>query len=256
MIVAIPFDKIEKIELFVNVVKRPLGEIKTLLDCDYIMNAGYFNMSSFRPAFELTVQDRILSTGGNPYGYSLDGNKIAFSYINRAGYPDFIGGYPALLINGQKAFDKVPAGLEGSRGRSAMGLTKDGLVLRCVPDGNDDYTLHELTNDMLSLGCVNAINLDGGGSSQCDFNGQVVKSARTVHNFICVWLKKDREIPHTYTNGATRKVIYETTACRKQIGSLDPFETACLLHKDKDFAIVSYFITGKKERKVGYVRLH
>lgn len=254
----IPLGDIEKIELFVNVAKRPMAEIKVLLGCDHIMNAGFFNTSTFKPVFGLTVQGRVLSTGGNPYGYAFDGGKIAFSYGNNVKYPNFVAGYPCLLTSGQVAWDKDPAGLEGDRGRSAMGLTQDSLVLRCVPDvdGTSDYTLQELAADMRGLGCINAINLDGGGSSQCDFAGQQIISSRIVHSFLCVWLKKDRPHPRTYTNGAARKTVYETTACKKSIGSLDPYETSCLLHVDKDFAVVSYFITGKSERKAGFIRLN
>ena len=37
--------------------------------------------------------------------------------------------------------------------------------------------------------------LDGGGSAQCDFQGQKISSSRRVHNYIAVWLKKSNQKP-------------------------------------------------------------
>lgn len=255
----IPLDKIERASLYINTGKKSMAAIKKELGCDHILNAGLFNMAKFTPVNWLVADGKILSQGGNPFGYSMWKNSIKFSYANDMGCPDFVGGYPCLIANGKQAFDKVPAGLEGDRGRSAIGMTNNSLILRCMPDvaGAADYTLFELTQDMFDLGCVNAINLDGGGSSQCDFDGQKITSSRTVHNYICVWMKKEGErlTATTFTNASKRQTVYETTACLKPIGSLDPYETATLLYADKTFAVVMYFITGKNERKAGFVRL-
>ena len=72
-------------------------------------------------------------------------------------------------------------------------MTKDSFVLRCIPDvsGTSDYTLNELANDMKSLGCLNAINLDGGGSSQGYFKKEKrqVYSSRRVAHYILVYMK-------------------------------------------------------------------
>jgi hypothetical protein len=55
--------------------------------------------------------------------------------------------------------------------RSAIGIRVDGSVLLVVADGRADLghsvgaTLAELAQLMLNLGCVSAMNMDGGGSS-------------------------------------------------------------------------------------------
>ena len=36
--------------------------------------------------------------------------------------------------------------------------------------------------------------LDSGGSSQCDFGGKTVRASRLVHNWICVWVKKEAAV--------------------------------------------------------------
>ena len=54
--------------------------------------------------------------------------------------------------------------------RTAAGITEDGKLILIVADGRGSrgsagYTLSELAQKFISLGCTDAINLDGGGSS-------------------------------------------------------------------------------------------
>ncbi|MDR2421518.1 MAG: phosphodiester glycosidase family protein [Oscillospiraceae bacterium] len=54
--------------------------------------------------------------------------------------------------------------------RTAIGVTASGEIVVCVVDGRDSVyangvTLSELADEMLAQGCVDAVNLDGGGSS-------------------------------------------------------------------------------------------
>lgn len=69
---------------------------------------------------------------------------------------------PRLLIKG-----KIPSLKVGSADRSALGITSDGKVIVLVST-NSAMTTQELANLMKSppLNCTDAINLDGGGSSQ------------------------------------------------------------------------------------------
>jgi nucleoid-associated protein YgaU len=47
------------------------------------------------------------------------------------------------------------------------------------------------------LGCVNAINLDGGGSSQYVSPKKTFNSGRKVDGFICIWVEAKQEEPTT-----------------------------------------------------------
>ncbi len=85
-----------------------------------------------------------------------------------------IGGGPVLVIAGSKS---VSAEVEGFKAdfsdarhpRTAIGATREGDVWLVVVEGRQSMsrgvTLDELADIMLRLGCVKAINLDGGGSS-------------------------------------------------------------------------------------------
>ena len=68
----------------------------------------------------------------------------------------------------------------GRAPRTALGITKDGKALLVVVDGRSrssvGYTLLELAQFMLEQGAVEAMNLDGGGSSQMIVGSQIVNA--------------------------------------------------------------------------------
>lgn len=85
-----------------------------------------------------------------------------------------LGGTPALVIDGQiqvaqEELINCP-GLCGKHPRTAIGFTADNKFILLVvdgrqPNGSVGATLPELAQIMRSLGCINGINIDGGGSS-------------------------------------------------------------------------------------------
>jgi exopolysaccharide biosynthesis protein len=96
-----------------------------------------------------------------------------------------IGGGPILIKNGEckntyeaELFD-VPSGIgpTSNNPRSAIGITKGGKLIFFVCEGRNmtpnvpGYTLEEVAKIMKSIGCVEALNLDGGGSSCMLING-------------------------------------------------------------------------------------
>ena len=89
---------------------------------------------------------------------------------------DAIGGDPILLLDGAS----TPVCVSCARQpRTAIGVTGDGKILLVVIDGRQPRwsrgaTLGELRNTMRDLGAVDALNLDGGGSSEMVVEGQVV----------------------------------------------------------------------------------
>jgi hypothetical protein len=96
---------------------------------------------------------------------------------------ELVGGFPLLLRDGDPVLDRVPAiraafALE-RHPRSAIGVRRDGTVLIVTVDGrqpgySEGMTLPELTDLLVELGAVDALNLDGGGSTTLVVGGQVV----------------------------------------------------------------------------------
>jgi hypothetical protein len=84
-----------------------------------------------------------------------------------------IGGYPVLLRRGAVTADVDTVGPEAFRGpnpRTAVGIMVDGSLLLVTVDGrqpghSDGTTLRETAELLRALGAVDALNLDGGGST-------------------------------------------------------------------------------------------
>ena len=92
-----------------------------------------------------------------------------------------ISGGPYLVKNGEIFVDMTEqklAAVGGRNPRTAIGYTKDNNLIMLTADGREGssvgLTLNELANLMKDLGCINAMNLDGGGSTVMLIKGQVV----------------------------------------------------------------------------------
>lgn len=92
-----------------------------------------------------------------------------------------ISGGPYLVKNDKVYIDMTEqnlASIGGRNPRTAVGYTGEGNLIIVTVDGREKssigMTLTELANFMKSIGCYNAMNLDGGGSTVLYVNGHVV----------------------------------------------------------------------------------
>lgn len=111
------------------------------------------------------------------------GTLIDTTYRTLWDYRDILGGGPLLVQNGEIF---IPVNEEVFFGtsipdihpRTAAGLTAEGDLILLIVDGRQMISrgvdLMELATIMANLGCDNAINLDGGGSSALVVNGKLL----------------------------------------------------------------------------------
>lgn len=93
-----------------------------------------------------------------------------------------VGGGPRLVKGGQlyltNLYEKFDASYTKRHPRTAIGYTSSGEAIICVVEGRSTLsrgvTLEELASLMIKLGCTDAMNLDGGGSSTMYLGGVVV----------------------------------------------------------------------------------
>lgn len=97
-----------------------------------------------------------------------------------------ISGGPYLVRNGDIYIDATAQHLQAITGRNprtAIGYTANNDLILLTADGREGssigLTLYELAYFMKSLGCINAINLDGGGSTVMYVKGQIVNQPAT-----------------------------------------------------------------------------
>lgn len=120
--------------------------------------------------------------GSEPFLRSL-ARGSTLQLTTQLGFPgtvDAIGGNPMLAVGGQVVDGEVTgSGAFFDRNpRTAVGVTATGKLLLVVVDGRQGsysagMTLRELAELMVDLGAREAVNLDGGGSSEMFLNGLV-----------------------------------------------------------------------------------
>ena len=167
----------------------------------YTRDWGTYAPVSPKNGVQLQISgNKIISASANPLsiphdGYVLVGPKDKLSALFGASYVEMelgispkwenvkhiISGGPYLVKNGDVYVDvseeKLLA-IGGRNPRSAIGYTADNDLIIVAVDGREGssvgLTLNELASFMKSLGCINAINLDGGGSTVMYVNGSIV----------------------------------------------------------------------------------
>lgn len=172
--------------------KHPLGSaigISKKRDADI---AWLFTASAFKRKAYALQQDVYLRTDSNAsYSYAKADADNTIFYLGGDKKPllkkwkmqTAVGGGPVLLQNGKiKITNEEELKFSGKNGlsdkhpRTAMGYTADGRLIIMVIQGRSvdavGATLIQEAQLFKDLGCVEALNLDGGGSSCMLINGK------------------------------------------------------------------------------------
>lgn len=197
-IATLKLSEIDKIYLLVTNCTKSLSQTYTQVKNQYpsqkvyILNGGMWNPDG-SPCVALKVDGKLLSKApswSGIYGYGWD-NVSNIQYTNA--YKDFDNfiSCTSIIATGAKIDFGYTPEQGGIRGRSAIGMTQDSIILYCSQDGSSDAkTPEKLQDKMYSLGCQSAIMLDSGGSSMCNFDGTIIKGdGRKVDNWIVVVMK-------------------------------------------------------------------
>ena len=190
--VTIPLKDIQKIQIYLNTGRKSLTAIQKETGADYIINGTLYNMETFKPNCHLRVDGRTICTPAyDVAGYAWnDGPDISIDTLPDPTQRNYIACTPLVLDGKPIANLTYDPGQGGKRGRTAIGIKDDRLALYCTRDGGTmTRTPEALRDDLAAAGWESAVMLDGGGSSQCYFKGDTIKSTRVVHDLILVYLK-------------------------------------------------------------------
>lgn len=166
------------------------------IGCTHIFNSNFFGLSGGIQTGYLADEGKVLSADLlSKWGFEFPDKKTPiFSHWDTRKSNEFLGGYPCLLRDSKVAIDTSESGFSASstarRGRTAIGIKADGtFVVRCVSDVDENrLTISELAECMLAIGCVNAVNLDGGGSTSWITPQSKYITSRALDGFLAVWL--------------------------------------------------------------------
>ncbi|RLE31925.1 MAG: hypothetical protein DRJ61_10645 [Acidobacteria bacterium] len=97
-----------------------------------------------------------------------------------------LGGGPLMLWNGERLEEPQKESMstvffKARHPRTAVGVRADGTLIFVTVDGRRPgvsvgMSIPELTDLMMELGCVSAVNLDGGGSTTMVIEGEIVNA--------------------------------------------------------------------------------
>ena len=188
----IPLTDVERVQLYINTGRKSVSAVKAETGAAYILNGGIYNMSTFKPLCHLRADG--VTYASDPYqywGYLWDSADVAMGLVPDESWSNYIC-CVAMIRTGKPLAMLYNQDMGGARPRSAMG-TKGGKL--CLFAADDAMTPEALQAYLMAQGWDDAVMLDGGGSTQCDFNGQTITSARRVHNLILVYTKQKEDKP-------------------------------------------------------------
>ena len=168
----------------------------TNYDCEYATNGGFFIMNAEEYDVNLCVGN-LVSDG---HEWVLDGmdsvnfgitsdNTMVTGYIDETVYEQMkftqlLSGKGWLVRNSEsyvaKSTDVDPRSYftVEKAPRTAVGIFSNGSMVLFEVDGEEDIDagpdLYEMSELLVDLGVVSAVNLDGGGSSVSVSNGEVI----------------------------------------------------------------------------------
>ena len=148
------------------------------------VNGAGYNMSTGEPAgllmmegIEYQAPDNQDHDGYGFFGILKDGSAIIgsteeyYELKEKGLIMEGIDNFGATLVkNGKIAINYTETHTQARHTRTAVGITKTGKVVMMVLEGRQEPrscggSYQEIAQIMLDAGCVDAINLDGGGSS-------------------------------------------------------------------------------------------
>lgn len=196
--------KPQRIEIYPNPYGKSMAQVKNETGCTHILNGGSFDDLD-SPNCQLKINGKVYVDDGYKYwAYAwntAEDISLAVVPCEKQNYLALI----CMLRNGENEPMIIKPAYAGCRQRTAIGRRADGMfVLYCTQSGR--YP-EQVRDEMKAAGCVDALLLDSGLSSQCDFDGWVLRADRKVHNFICIWAEGEDMVLKNGSKGAEVKEL-------------------------------------------------
>lgn len=171
-----------KAQIYHNPDKLTPAQIKAKTGCTHIINGYLFN-GKFQPVGWTVINGKIISRDKyQDWGVSIGSDSEPKMLTDRNG--SFLSGVP-LLKNKAKLKRNLTPDVARPAARTAVGWLANGkVVLWC---DKASLTREQLQNKLLGLDVVDALMMDGGGSTQGIFPGGKVISSRKVPTLLLFW---------------------------------------------------------------------
>lgn len=154
----------------------------------FMSNLSFFNSRGFVGSYKDTSTSgkRRYSKWPALYLSNTEAEILKWDEAPKFAYKYMASGYPLLLKNGE--LTKLPRTHFSRRNcpRTSVGILKNGKVIIYITTSS---SLANLQKKMVELGCLSAINFDGGGSTFLFVDGNMIfpnKLSRTFPN-VLIW---------------------------------------------------------------------
>lgn len=150
------------------------------------INGGFFNMKNGGAVDVLKIDGSIINApernspnANGAFVLTKEGAAILKSVdLNIEAYPNIMASGPLLMLQKEELDLKKTPFVENRHPRTAVSVTDDNKLLLITIDGRNSqaqgFSLHELTKVLKWSGAVDALNLDGGGSTTFYVKGEGV----------------------------------------------------------------------------------
>lgn len=183
--------KCARAAVYHNTRRLTAAQVMKELGCTHLVNAYYFN-GSFKPLGWLIINgNKVSEDKWMDWGFSCDKTGAPKMSTDRTrNY--FISCRP-LLKDGSETIREDTADVARKAERTAVGWTSDGhIILWC---DKTKMKMPDLIEKMRSLGAVDAMAMDGGGSTQGRFPKGNVTSSRLVPTYLAFWATNEEYEP-------------------------------------------------------------
>nr|DAN49951.1 MAG TPA: Phosphodiester glycosidase [Caudoviricetes sp.] len=171
-----------KAQVYHNTAKKSPAQIKAETGCSHIINGYLFN-GKFQPVGWTVIDGKVISRDKyQDWGVAIGNDGKPQMLTDRGG--SFLSGVP-ILKAGAKLYRGLTADVARSAARTAVGWLANGKV--CLWCDKTSLTRNQLQDKLLGLGVVDALMLDGGGSTQGIFPKGKVTSTRKVPTLLLFW---------------------------------------------------------------------
>lgn len=209
-VVQIAKNEIDKIDF--ALCKQPKQTLKDFYDDqkdkpDIVCNGGFFALSTGDTVFNFKDDGNTVSNNVQyRWGIGIVKGELKFGCIDHEKFADFVSAYPPLVEEGKAIEITYAKELDYKARRTMLGYNDNDIFIVAIE--GDGAKFAEMQTFMLGLGCLYAINLDGGGSTKILKNGNGLTSNlynRAVDNVVAVYLKKEKKIYRVQVGAFAKK---------------------------------------------------
>ena len=196
-----------KTQIYHNTGKLTPAQIKAKTGCSHIINGYLFN-SKFQPVGWTVIDGKVISRDQyQDWGVAIGNDGKPQMLTDRGG--SFLSGVP-ILKAGAKLYRGLTADVARSAARTAVGWMPNGKV--CLWCDKTSLTRDQLQDKLLGLGVVDALMLDGGGSTQGIFPGGKVVSSRKVPTLLLFWERSAKTEDQALVWGKSHGLLTDANA--------------------------------------------